>query len=40
MYCVVCALHYSEVRLSEYIGDVYSSLTYVSKRGSFVFGFW
>jgi hypothetical protein len=40
MYCVVCAVRYYEVSLSEYVGDVYSFLTYVSKCGSFVFGFW
>ena len=34
----VCAVRYSEVSLSEYVGDVCSFLTYVSKRSPFLFG--
>ena len=40
MYGVVGAVSYSEVCLSEYVGDVRSILTYVSKCGPFVFGCW
>jgi len=40
MYGVVCVVCYSEVSRSEYVGDVCSFLTYVSKRGPFVFGCW
>jgi hypothetical protein len=36
--CCFCTVSYSEVCLSEYVGDVRSFLTYVSKHDPFVFG--
>jgi hypothetical protein len=40
MYVVVGTVSYSEVWLSEYVGDVRSFITYVSKCDLFLFGRW